>query len=87
MLYVTFQGTPPSPTARTDHHKDLKFGMDTHARPNRGATEAIFDKLPQNRDMGQKCPNTFFRFFSFFRLSCLAVLGTRKTHYNLTYSM
>ena len=41
------------PTAQTDHHKDLKFGMDTRLRPNRGAIEAIFDKLTQSRDMGQ----------------------------------
>ena len=51
MLYVTFQGTPP--TAQTDHHKDLKFGMDAHVGPNRGAIEAIFEKLPQSGDMGQ----------------------------------
>ena len=42
------------PTAQTDHHKDLKFGMDTHIRPNRGATEAIFEKLPLSRAMGQE---------------------------------
>ena len=41
------------PTAQTDHHKDLKFGMDTHLMPNRGAIEAIFDKLPQSGFMGQ----------------------------------
>ena len=41
------------PTAQTDHHKDLKFGMDTHLVPNRGAIEAIFDKSTQSRDMGQ----------------------------------
>ena len=43
----------PPPTAQTDHHKDLKFGMDTHLVPNRGAVEAIFDKWPQSRFMGQ----------------------------------
>ena len=52
MLYVTFQGTPP--TAQTDHHKDLRFGMDTQSRPNRGATEAIFEKLSQSCAMGQE---------------------------------
>ena len=41
------------PTAQTDHHKDLKFGMYSHLRPNRGAIEAIFDKLPQSGFMGQ----------------------------------
>ena len=62
------------PTAQTDHHKDLKFGMDTHIRPNRGATEAIFEKLPLSRAMGQgwgtpggaKMSKIFFRFFRFF---------------------
>ena len=43
----------PPPTAQTDHHKDLKFGMDNHLVPNRGAIEAIFDKLPQSGFMGQ----------------------------------
>ena len=51
MLYVTFQLTPP--TAQTNHHRDLKFGMDTHLVPNRGAIEAIFDKWPQSGFMGQ----------------------------------
>ena len=50
--YMSLSKVTP-PTAQTGHHKDLKFGMDTHVRPNRGATEAIFDKLPQSRDMGQ----------------------------------
>ena len=62
------------PTAQTDHHKDLKFGMDTHLGPNRGAIEAIFDKLPQSRDMGQgwgypwgaKMSKNFFPIFFIF---------------------
>ena len=66
------------PTAQTDHHKDLKFGMDTRVMPNRGAIEAIFDKLPQSRDMGQgwgyswgaKNVKIFFSLY-FFRLICL----------------
>ena len=41
------------PTAQTDHHKDLKFGMDNHLVRYREAIEAIFDKLPQSRFMGQ----------------------------------
>ena len=41
------------PTAQTDHHKDLEFGMDTHLGPNRGAIKAIFDKLTQSPGMGQ----------------------------------
>ena len=61
------------PTAQTDHHKDLKFGMDTQLVPNRGAIEAIFDKLPQSGFMGQgwgtpggqKCQSFFFIFFIF----------------------
>ena len=64
----------PSPTAQTDHHKDLKFGMDTHVRPNRGAIEAIFEKLPQSGDMGQgrgtpggaKMSKNFFSIFLIF---------------------
>ena len=64
----------PPPTAQTDHHKDLKFGMDTHVRPNRGAIEAIFEKLPQSGDMGQgwgtpggaKMPKNFFLIFFIF---------------------
>ena len=68
----------PPPTAQTDHHKDLKFGMDTHVRPNRGAIEAIFEKLPQSGDMGQgwgtpggaKMSKKFFSiFFIFFDLA------------------
>ena len=72
MLNVAFQGRPP--TAQTDHHKDLKFGMDSHLGPNRGAIEAIFDKLPQSRDMGQgwgypwgaKMSKNFFSIFFIF---------------------
>ena len=64
----------PPPTAQTDHHKDLKFGMDTHVRPNRGAIEAIFEKLPQSGDMGQgwgtpggaKISKKFFSIFFIF---------------------
>ena len=41
------------PTAQTDHHEDLKFGMGGYLVPNRGVIEAIFEMLPQNRDMGQ----------------------------------
>ena len=68
----------PPPTAQTDHHKDLKFGMDTHVRPNRGAIEAIFEKLPQSGDMGQgwgtpgggkNVKKIFFDFFHFFNLA------------------
>ena len=44
MLYVTIQCTPPL-TAQTDHHKDLKFGMDTHLVPNRGVIEVIFEEV------------------------------------------
>ena len=62
------------PTAQTDHQKDLKFGMDTHLRPNRGAIEAIFDKLTQSRGMGQgwgtpggaKMSKKFFSIFFIF---------------------
>ena len=69
----------PPPTAQTNHHRDLKFGMDTHLVPNRGAIEAIFDKLPQSGFMGQgwgtpggqKCQKFFFRFFKFFQLGHL----------------
>ena len=39
--YMSLSKVDP-PTAQTDHHKDLKFGMDTHLVPNRGAIEAIF---------------------------------------------
>ena len=77
MLYVTFQGTPP--TAQTDHHKDLKFGMDTYLRLNCGAIEAIFDKLPQSRFMGQgwgypwgaKMSKKFFSIFFIFSTELL----------------
>ena len=50
--YMSLSKVPP-PTAQMDHHKDLKFGMDSHLMPNRGATEAIFEKLPLSRAMGQ----------------------------------
>ena len=50
--YMSLSKVVP-PTAQTDHHKDLKFGMDNHLVPNRGAIEAIFDKLPQSGFMGQ----------------------------------
>ena len=69
----------PPPTAHMDRHKELKFGMDTHIRPNRGATEAIFEKLPLSRAMGQgwdtpggaKMSKIFFPIFLFFRLGYL----------------
>ena len=45
---------PPPKKAQTDHHNDLKFGMYSHLRPNRGAIEAIFDKLTQSPGMGDR---------------------------------
>ena len=53
--YMSLSNLPP-PTAQTNHHRDLKFGMEGHLVPNRGAIEAIFDKLPQSRDIGQGYP-------------------------------
>ena len=71
------------PTAQTDHHKDLKFGMDTHIRPNRGATEAIFEKLPLSRAMGQgwgtpggaKMSKNFFSIFFIFSTELLNLVS------------
>ena len=73
----------PPPTAQTDHHKDLKFGMDTHIRPNRGATEAIFEKLPLSRAMGQgwgtpggaKMSKKFFPIFPIFLIWLLRLVS------------
>ena len=67
------------PTAQTDHHKDLKFGMDTRVMPNRGAIEAIFDKLTQSPGMGQgwgypwgaKMSKKFFSIFFIFSTELL----------------
>ena len=71
--YMSLSKVDP-PTAQTDHHKDLKFGMGSHLVPNRGAIEAIFDMLPQSRDMGQgwgypwgaKMAKKFFSIFFIF---------------------
>ena len=76
--YMSLTKVAP-PTAQTDHHKDLKFGMDTHLVPNCGAIEAIFDKSPQSRDMGQgwgypwgaKMSKNFFSIFFIFSTELL----------------
>ena len=71
------------PTAQTNHHIDLKFGMDTHLRPNRGAIEPIFDKLPQSGFMGQgwgtpgraKMSKNFFSIFFIFSTWILSLVS------------
>ena len=88
--YVSLYNLHP-PTAQTDHHRDLKFGMDTHLRSNRGAIEAIFDNLTQSRVMGQGWGTPggakmskifFFDFFHFFDLvTYFSVFSTRIKHY------
>ena len=71
------------PSAQTDNHKDLKFGMDIHLRPNRGAIEAIFDKLTKSRVMGQgqgtpggaKMSKNFFSIFFIFSTWLLSLVS------------